>query len=174
VGTPARSTSSRKRQPSWLPQLRDLGTPTPPFPEYSSGHSNFSAAGAEILKRFTRSDRFGGSVTLPHGSSKIEPGAVPAADLTLSWATFSDAASQAGISRRYGGIHFEQADLDARATGRTAAQRSYGRKRKTTGKGTNSSWARSLRGPGEAAPTLHDDYPAVTDCAGHCATCCSA
>ena len=104
----------------WFP-YQPTTFPTPPFPEYSSGHSNFSAAGAEILKLFTRSDRFGGSVVLPAGSSKIEPGAVPSADITLSWATFSDAADQAGLSRRYGGIHFEQGDLDARATGRSAA-----------------------------------------------------
>ena len=32
------------------------------------------------------------------------------------------AADQAGISRRYGGIHFEQGDLDARVTGRLAAR----------------------------------------------------
>jgi hypothetical protein len=106
---------------TWFP-YQPTTFPTPPFPEYSSGHSNFSAAGAEILKRFTRSDRFGGSVTFPAGSSRVEPGAVPAGDLTLSWSTFSEAADQAGISRRYGGIHFEQGDLDARATGRRAAQ----------------------------------------------------
>jgi hypothetical protein len=95
--------------------------PTPPFPEFSSGHSCFSAAGAEILKRFTGSDDFGGSVTLSAGSSRVEPGAVPASALTLRWSTFSEAAAQAGISRRYGGIHFEQGDLDARAQGRSAA-----------------------------------------------------
>jgi hypothetical protein len=43
----------------------------------------------------------------------------------LSWATFSDAAAQAGISRRYGGIHFAQGDLDARTTGRAAARRCF-------------------------------------------------
>jgi hypothetical protein len=107
---------------AWFP-YQPTTFPTPPFPEYSSGHSNFSAAGAEILRRFTGSDRFGGSVTLPAGSSRVEPGAVPGSDLTLSWSTFSDAAGQAGVSRRYGGIHFEQADLDARATGRSAARR---------------------------------------------------
>ena len=42
--------------------------------------------------------------------------------MSLSWSTFSEAADQAGISRRYGGIHFEQGDLDARATGREAAR----------------------------------------------------
>jgi hypothetical protein len=109
---------------TWFP-YQPTTFPTPPFPEYSSGHSNFSAAGAEILKRFTHSDRFGASVTLPAGSSKVEPGAVPAGDLTLSWPTFSDAAGQAGISRRYGGLHFEQADLDARSTGRRAARRAW-------------------------------------------------
>lgn len=110
--------------PSWFP-YQPTTFPTPPFPEYSSGHSNFSAAGAEILKLFTHSDRFGGSVTLPAGSSRVEPGAVPAEDVRLAWATFSDAADEAGISRRYGGIHFEQGDLEARATGRIAAREAW-------------------------------------------------
>jgi hypothetical protein len=96
--------------------------PTPPFPEYSSGHSSFSAAGAEILRLFTGSDRFGGSVLLPAGSSKVEPGLTPQGDVRLSWRTFSDAANQAGMSRRYGGIHFKQGDLDGRLTGRIAAR----------------------------------------------------
>jgi Domain of unknown function (DUF6851)/VCPO second helical-bundle domain len=109
---------------SWSP-YQPTSFPTPPFAEYSSGHSNFSAAGAEILKLFTGSDRFGGSVTVPAGSSRVEPGLVPARDVTLEWATFSDAAAQAGISRRYGGIHFTQGDLDARATGRAAARHSW-------------------------------------------------
>ena len=91
---------------------------TPPFPEFVSGHSIFSAAGAEILKAFTGSDSFGASVTVPAGSSKVEPGAVPATQVTLSWATFSEAADQAGISRRYGGIHFVQGDVQSRALGR--------------------------------------------------------
>ena len=113
---------------TWFP-YQPTTFPTPPFPEYSSGHSNFSAAGAEILKRFTRSERFGASVTLPAGSSRVEPGAVPSSDVTLSWSTFSDAADEAGISRRYGGIHFEQGDLDARATGRIAARLAWERAR---------------------------------------------
>jgi Domain of unknown function (DUF6851)/VCPO second helical-bundle domain len=109
---------------TWVP-YQPTTFPTPPFPEYSSGHSNFSAAGAEILNLFTGSDIFAASVTVPAASSKVEPGAVPQRDVTLSWATFSDAADQAGLSRRYGGIHFEQGDLDARATGRLAARRAW-------------------------------------------------
>ena len=108
----------------WLP-YQPSSFPTPPFAEYSSGHSTFSAAGAEILRLFTGSDRFGGSVTIPRGSSRVEPRVTPASDVTLTWATFSDAAAEAGMSRRYGGIHFEQGDLDARATGSAAAQRCW-------------------------------------------------
>jgi hypothetical protein len=106
---------------AWFP-YQPTTFPTPPFPEYSSGHSNFSAAGAEILKLFTGSDRFGGSTLFRAGSSRIEPGAVPSNDIALYWPTFSHAANQAGLSRRFGGIHFEQGDLDARATGRIAAR----------------------------------------------------
>jgi len=43
---------------------------------------------------------------------------VPARDVTLAWATFSDAVDEAGVSRRYGGIHFAQADLVGRSLGR--------------------------------------------------------
>jgi hypothetical protein len=102
----------RPYQPDWFP--------TPPFAEYVSGHSSFSAAGAEILKRFTGSDRFGGSVTITQADLGVEPG-VPARPVTLSWATFSEAADEAGISRRYGGIHFEDGDLEGRRLGRAVA-----------------------------------------------------
>jgi hypothetical protein len=109
---------------TWLPYQPSY-FPTPPFGEYSSGHSNFSAAGATVLELFTHSDRFDYSVTVPAGSSKVEPGAVPAHDVTLTWPTFSAAADQAGLSRRYGGIHFAQGDLDARATGRLAGAQAW-------------------------------------------------
>ncbi len=102
---------------SWQPYQPDTVV-TPSFPEYFSGHSTFSAAGAEILKRFTGSDAFGNSAVFKAGGSDVEPDCVPAHDVKLSWATFSDAADQAGISRRYGGIHFSQGDYDGRAAGR--------------------------------------------------------
>ncbi len=122
-GGPGRGTQTIPGE-EWFP-YQPTSFPTPPFPEYSSGHSNFSAAGAEILKLFTGSDRFGGYLTFQAGSSRTEPGLVPEADLTLTWPTFSDAAAEAGISRRYGGIHFEQGDLDARATGRLVARQCW-------------------------------------------------
>jgi hypothetical protein len=103
----------RIRGADWQPYL-----PTPPFPELPSGHSTFSAAAAEVLARFTGSDRFGAAVSVPAGSSTVEPGVTPAADVVLSWPTFSDAADQAGRSRRLGGIHFRTGDLVGRAMGR--------------------------------------------------------
>jgi hypothetical protein len=91
---------------------------TPPFPEFVSGHSTFSAAAATVLARFTGSDAFGLSVTIAPGSSLIEPGLTPARPITLAWPTFSAAADEAGMSRRYGGIHFADGDLAGRALGR--------------------------------------------------------
>ncbi|MFN8488837.1 MAG: hypothetical protein U0350_14640 [Caldilineaceae bacterium] len=96
---------------------------TPAFPEYLSGHSTFSAASAEVLKSFTGSDIFSDAVVINAGSSRIEPGQTPAHAITLTWATFSEAADQAGISRRYGGIHFERGDLEGRKLGRQVGAR---------------------------------------------------
>ena len=98
---------------------------TPPFPEYISGHSIFSAAAAETLKLFTKSDYFGSSVKILAGSSLVETGKVPAVDTTLYWATFSDAADEAGISRRYGGIHFVDGDIESRKLGRLVGQQAW-------------------------------------------------
>lgn len=108
----------------WVPYQAST-FPTPPFPEFVSGHSSFSAAGAEILRLFTGSDRFGDSVTLQAGSSKIEPGITPATVITLQWKTFSEAVDQAGFSRRLGGIHFKSADLAGRIVGTAVARKAW-------------------------------------------------
>jgi hypothetical protein len=109
----------------WMP-YQALTVVTPPFPEYVSGHSTFSAAGATLLALANGSDTFGGSITIGRGSSKIEPHQnVPAADVPLSWPTFTDASNEAGMSRRYGGIHFYSGDMNGRAVGRQVAQYVY-------------------------------------------------
>ena len=94
------------------------GDASPPFAEYTSGHSTFSAAAAEILQLFTGSDEFNAQVTFVPGSSRFEPEFTPAESVTLHWDTFSEAADEAGISRLYGGIHFEDGDINGRLLGR--------------------------------------------------------
>jgi hypothetical protein len=108
----------------WIP-YQAASFPTPPFPDYVSGHSTYSAAAATILKLFSGSDRFGNSVTIPAGSPKIEPGVTPAHAVTMTWSTFTDAANDAGVSRRYGGIHFREADLAGRLLGRVVASKAW-------------------------------------------------
>jgi hypothetical protein len=78
-----------------------------------------------VLAAFTGSDRFGASVTIPAGSSRVEPGITPAVDVVLSWPTFTDAADQAGRSRRYGGLHFKAGDLVGRALGAMVGARAW-------------------------------------------------
>jgi Domain of unknown function (DUF6851)/VCPO second helical-bundle domain len=109
------------RGEDWQPYQR-ANFVTPAFPEYLSGHSTFSAAAALLLKAATGSDTFGMSVTIAAGSSTVEPRTatqpgVPAAPVTLSWKSFTAAADQAGISREYGGIHFNDGDFEARQAG---------------------------------------------------------
>jgi hypothetical protein len=114
---------------AWMPyQAADFVTP--PFPEYPSGHSTFSAASAEILQRFTGSDYFGHKVVFAKGSSKIDPDNTPTLDVHLSWDTFSDAAEQAGMSRLYGGIHFEDGNIRGQDLGRKVAAKVWEKARR--------------------------------------------
>jgi hypothetical protein len=100
----------------WKPYIS-----TPPFGEYVSGHSTFSASSTEILKLFSGSDYYGASQVFPAGSSLIEPDFTPNEEVTLSWDTFSQASEEAGISRLYGGIHFMAANLEGRSLGKKVA-----------------------------------------------------
>src|SRR6266446_6850353 len=126
----------------WLP-YQPATFPTPPFPDYVSGHSAYSAAAARVLALWTGSDRFGDSALLPPGSSKIEPGVTPARPIILKWETFTDAANEAGMSRRYGGIHFERADMMGRKLGRLVSDRAWS-KAQSYFVGTNNSPVREL------------------------------
>jgi Domain of unknown function (DUF6851)/VCPO second helical-bundle domain len=105
----------------WIP-YRPPTDPAPPFAEYASGHSTFSGAAAEVLTGFTGRGNFELTVTIAAGSSRVEPRTdthpgVPAKPITLKWTNFRYAAEQAGLSRQYGGVHFEHGDKDAREAG---------------------------------------------------------
>src|SRR5690242_16797746 len=68
-----------------------------------------------------RGGRPGASAPLKLGSSRIEPQVTPAHAVQLHWRTFIEATDEAGMSRRYGGIHFRAADLAGRLLERLVA-----------------------------------------------------
>ena len=70
---------------------------TPPFPEYTSGHSVQSGAAARVL-----TDLFGPVAFIDH--THTGRGLPP-----RSFASFDAAAEEAAISRLYGGIHYRSA-----------------------------------------------------------------
>ncbi len=77
---------------------------TPAFPGYFSGHSTFSRAAAEVLSSITGSPYFpGGLGTYTNFHLGFEKG--PSVPVAFQWATYYDAADEAGISRIWGGIH---------------------------------------------------------------------
>jgi hypothetical protein len=77
----------------WVPLLQ-----TPPFPEYTSGHSVISSAAAVTLTKL-----FGDNFSFVD-STEVEFG------LSIrSFPSFQKAAEEAAISRMYGGIHYRPA-----------------------------------------------------------------
>jgi hypothetical protein len=102
---------------TWVPyQLPTFVTPA--FQGYTSGHSTFSRAAAEVLTAFTGSEFFPGGLgtwTKATGELTVEEG--PAEDVVLQAATYYDAADMAGLSRLYGGIHIAADDLNGRVVG---------------------------------------------------------
>lgn len=74
----------------WLPYLQ-----TPPFPEYSSGHSTISATSATVLTAL-----FGDNFAFRDTSDLIYIG------MERHFNSFNEAAAEASVSRIYGGIHY--------------------------------------------------------------------
>ncbi len=109
----------------WLPyQLPTFVTPA--FAGYVSGHSTFSRAAAEVLTAFTGDPYFPGGVykwPVRVGDLKTEAG--PARNLELQWATYYDAADQAGISRLFMGIHVSPDDFEGRKIGSTCGKEAW-------------------------------------------------
>jgi hypothetical protein len=88
-------------EPSWQPLQ-----PTYPMPEYVSAHAAEGGAAAQVLKRFFGTDDVPFStcsMSLPVGSTCSDP--IP---VVRSYAGFSHAADENGMSRILIGIHFRQ------------------------------------------------------------------
>ncbi|MEP0923885.1 CARDB domain-containing protein [Leptolyngbya sp. ST-U4] len=87
--------------------------PTPPFPDYVSGHSTFSGAASTILTSL-----FGENTSFSTTSIGL-PGVV------RSFTSFKQAADEAGMSRIYGGIHVDSANVDGLKLGRSIGQYTF-------------------------------------------------
>lgn len=88
--------------PDWQPLL-----PTPPFPDYISGHSIFGGAFGAVMTDF-----FGDNYEFTAVSQEL-PG------VTRTYGSFNQAAFDDAISRVYGGIHVLEASVtDSLPTGR--------------------------------------------------------
>ncbi len=83
---------------------------TPPFPEYTSGHSTFSGAAAEILTAY-----FGDNQSFSTTSIGLP-------NVSRDFTSFNQAADEASLSRIYGGIHYKFSADDGMAAGRAIAQ----------------------------------------------------
>ena len=114
---------------AWMPYQESTFV-TPPFPDFPSGHSGFSAMFANVMTQYFGSDintsktvtmsdlklvtfdlsgsvqtQPYGTVVFPTGSSAIQHGIVPAAPTTVAFTSWHDMAESAGLSRQCGGIH---------------------------------------------------------------------
>jgi hypothetical protein len=88
--------------PAWSTFLN-----TPAHPDYPSTHSVMAGAAAAVLRRFFHDDR----ITFTASSG------VPFANLTRSFTSFSQAASENGDARVYAGIHTRSAVEDGTKQG---------------------------------------------------------
>lgn len=108
---------------NWWPYQR-YTFPTPPFAGYTSGHSTFSFASANILTYISGSPYFpDGLETFTAKKNEFlgfENG--PSETVTLQWATFYDAAVETCLSRIWGGIHPPVDDIEGRRTGVKVAE----------------------------------------------------
>lgn len=114
---------------AWVPYQRDTFV-TPAFPGYFSGHSVFSRSAAEVLAAMTGSPYFPGGfhegfVARPNQYLIHERG--PSQEIRLQWASYFDAADQAGQSRLWGGIHVEADDFTGRRVGHEIGQAAFAR-----------------------------------------------
>lgn len=146
---------------NWLP-YQDVTAPTPPFPEFVSGHSTFSAAAARTLAAYLGSDAYYDGTSLSNydldGVEGLDLlGEFVTSDLTfenradggdpivLRWETLTEAAQEAGQSRIFGGIHIQDGNLFGLQVGEQVAANAQAR------------WSALFTNGGSDFTTLSDD-----------------
>lgn len=83
--------------------------PTPPFPDFISGHSTFGGAFGEVMTSF-----FGDNYQFTAVSQEL-------IGTTRTFNSFNEAGFEDAISRLYGGVHVREAIEDAVITGKAVA-----------------------------------------------------
>ena len=102
-------------QPEWRSYI-----PTPEFPAYTSGHSTFGAAAAELLALILGSDRIVFS-----GRSPDEVLWPQLQGVTRYWTSLSQMAEENGMSRLYGGVHWAMDHSEAMKAGAAIARQAF-------------------------------------------------
>lgn len=92
--------------PAWEPLI-----PTPPFPEYPSGHSTQSSAAAAVLTALIGGGAFSDSTSVSIGH-QVRP-----------FASFRAASEEAGRSRVLAGLHYEYSNEAGLSLGRCIGER---------------------------------------------------
>jgi hypothetical protein len=128
VANPATQTAGVRwrRAKEWITyQLKTFVSPA--FPGFTSGHSTFSRAAAEVMTRFTGNAFVPGGLGefTAHANTFLRNERGPSADVKLQWATYYDAADQAGLSRLLGGIHVYADDFQGRIAGSQVGQGAF-------------------------------------------------
>lgn len=94
---------------------------SPPFAEFTSGHSTFSSAAGKVIELITGRTDFGASVTTTSLIEKEKN--IP---ITLSWNTWQDAWVESGDSRIFGGIHFDDGNKQGIVNGERIGEAVFG------------------------------------------------
>lgn len=108
------------RARDWEPYLE-----TPPFPEYVSGHSAFTAAWASAMELFTGTDQFDYTGRVYYLSEENRAHVFD--PIELHFQTYWDAAESSGMSRVYGGIHWMGGNREGLAMGEPIGRHAYQR-----------------------------------------------
>ena len=102
-------------EPGWQSYI-----PTPEFPAYTSGHSTFGAAAAEMIALLLGRDDVAFS-----GRSPDEVLWPQLQGVTRSWTSLSHMADENGLSRLYGGVHWATDNEQGLKSGRALAKHAF-------------------------------------------------
>jgi hypothetical protein len=95
-------------------------------PEYPSASTCFCAAHAQSARMYLGDDLLGYPVVREAGSSRVEPGIVPAADTVLVFPTWTEFVDDCGQSRVWAGVHFQAAVDESLAACDIFGEMAYG------------------------------------------------